>query len=58
MRLYIPEHFYRQPPQIYEKENAKVSVERSPIFIDRFFIIWKYFGKWSEAKCLMCNDFS
>jgi hypothetical protein len=23
-----------------------------------FFIIWKYFGKWCEAKCLMCNDFS
>jgi hypothetical protein len=22
------------------------------------FIIWKYFGKWCEAKCLMCNDFS
>ena len=23
-----------------------------------FFILWKYFGKWCEAKCLMCNDFS
>ena len=23
-----------------------------------FFIIWKYFGKWFEAKCLICNDFS
>jgi hypothetical protein len=20
------------------------------------FIIWKYFGKWCEAKCFMCND--
>jgi hypothetical protein len=22
------------------------------------YIIWKYFGKWCEAKCLTCNDFS
>jgi hypothetical protein len=40
----------------YIKQNAKVRVERSPIFKDRFFIVWKYFGKWCEAKCLMCND--
>jgi hypothetical protein len=39
-------------------KNAKVRVERSPIFKDRFFIIWKYFWKWCEAKCLMCNDSS
>jgi hypothetical protein len=40
-------------------KNAKVWVERSPILKDRFsLIIWKYVGKWCEAKCLMCIDFS
>ena len=44
MRWYIPVHFYEQPSQIYKK-NAKVRVERSPIFKDRFFynmeIFWE-----------------
>jgi hypothetical protein len=47
-RWYIPVHFYRQPSQIYIKKKC-------PIFKNRFFIIWKYFGKWCEAKCLMCK---
>jgi hypothetical protein len=42
---YIPLHFYGQPSQIYKKKNAKVRVERSPIFKDRFFynmeIFWE-----------------
>ena len=45
MRWYIPVHFYGQPSQIYKK-NAKVRVERSQIFKNRFFfynmeIVWE-----------------
>jgi hypothetical protein len=37
-QLSIDNHFYGQPSQIYRKKNAKVRVERSPIFKDRFFL--------------------
>jgi len=38
------------------KNIVNVWVETSPI--SPFFIKLKYFGKWCEAKCLMCKDCS
>jgi hypothetical protein len=42
MRWYIRVHFYEWPSQIDKKKikikNAKVRVERSPIFKDHFFL--------------------
>jgi hypothetical protein len=32
--------FYEQPPQIYKKNHAKVRVETSPIFKDRYFSLY------------------
>jgi hypothetical protein len=53
MQWYIPVHFYGQPSQIYGEKNAKVRVERSPIFKDRLFYNMEIF--WEMVWSIMFN---